>query len=299
MYNQNCKICGAENVDDGHFWKTHKTKISTYYLTTYNKRDLLTSEIVPFYNKTQYLSQDFINRRNLKEWLRRQSVENKQNYLKQLLLKRKQYKDLVYTPTQTELRSLDIMPGVVTFNEVFGDYYKLCEELGFRSRGHKNADIIYKNQQTPILIDTREQNPILFKDSEITTLKYGDYTTKDSDIFIDRKSLQDFIGTISSGYDRFSNEIFKALTDNVSIVMLVENSLSDCLSFNYKYAGKYTKATPEFVFHRLRELIQKFPNFQAAFCENRGDMKEKILKILDIQNICEIDLQLATDREIL
>lgn len=297
MYNQICKICGAENVEDKHFYKFHKTKISTYYLTTFNKRDQLTGEIIPFYNKLQYLSQDFITRRNLKEWLKRQSLPQKQQYLLELLKKRKEHKDLIYTPTQVELRSLDIMPGILTFNEVFGDYYQLCAEIGFVSRGLKNVEPIFTNNTNKIYCDSREQSPVLIQNMEIKKLNYGDYNAENSDVFVERKSLNDLIGSISMGYERLGNEFSRAEKDKKYIVVMVESNLNDTLNFNYKYAAKFTKASPEFIFHRIRELLQRFTNLQFIFCDGRIDLKNKMLKIFNFSNIREVDLQLLVDKK--
>lgn len=62
-----------------------------------------------------------------------------------------------------------------------------------------------------ILVDTREQKP--YWDINRTTLIVGDYTTKKlKNIYhIERKSLQDLYGTLTSGNNRFKYELFLSL----------------------------------------------------------------------------------------
>ena len=63
-----------------------------------------------------------------------------------------------------------------------------------------------------IVIDTREQTPWHFHPEVATatrgTIKTGDYALLNDDGFaIERKSLNDFVGTIGKGWDRFCREI--------------------------------------------------------------------------------------------
>ena len=47
---------------------------------------------------------------------------------------------------------------------------------------------------------------------------------------------------------------------NGYMVILVEDSLQNALNFKYlPYISKRIRATPEFIFHRIRNLIQKYP----------------------------------------
>lgn len=83
-----------------------------------------------------------------------------------------------------------------------------------------------------ITIDTREQTPFHFDEcvakTRIGTLKTGDYAcTGDRGFAVERKSLDDFLGTISSGWDRFQREIFRAKTAGFSLPIVVEGNLDD------------------------------------------------------------------------
>ena len=72
---------------------------------------------------------------------------------------------------------------------------------------------------------------------QVETLPFGDYAFSDlkmsCNCFIERKSLNDFIGTLSGGYTRFRNEIERAIFNDCYLVVLVERNLNECKSFNY------------------------------------------------------------------
>ena len=63
-----------------------------------------------------------------------------------------------------------------------------------------------------IIIDTREQRPWRFPPEAAFvrrgTLSAGDYALEEDTAFaIERKSLDDFIGTVSTGWERFQREL--------------------------------------------------------------------------------------------
>lgn len=88
-----------------------------------------------------------------------------------------------------------------------------------------------------ITIDTREQTPFHFDDHiakvRIGGLKTGDYAcTGDRGFAVERKSLDDFLSTISSGWKRFQREIFRAKTEGFALPIIVEGNLDDIV-FHY------------------------------------------------------------------
>jgi hypothetical protein len=117
-------------------------------------------------------------------------------------LKRKEKKGLEYSPTQVELRTL-LVPPIQYYNELFGDYYELCEEIGLKNKHANSSEIIYSSEYAKpnckIYINTREKMPLKFKDveTEVRTLKFGDYAFSDEaascKCYIERKSVSDFI----------------------------------------------------------------------------------------------------------
>ena len=61
-----------------------------------------------------------------------------------------------------------------------------------------------------IIIDSREQTPLMFSYPSITaTLSTGDYSVAglENDFCVERKSLSDLYGSLTSGRDRFMREL--------------------------------------------------------------------------------------------
>jgi ERCC4-type nuclease len=126
----------------------------------------------------------------------------------------------------------------------------------------------------------------------------GDYALQapqDKKIYIERKSLNDFIGTLSvKNFERFEKEIQRAVETDSYLIMLVESKIEQALSFhNLFFAKKYVKVTPEHIFHNLRELLSKYPlNFQALFVDGRIEASQKIIKIFELgEQVKNADLQ--------
>jgi len=306
----NCKECEEKfknYVDLHRHLRSHKMLLVDYYHKHYPRKDLLTSEFIKFKNRDQYLSDDFNTKTNMKKWLKSLHIDESREYCESILLRRKESKGIKYTPSQVELRSL-LSPPTQYFNEIFSDYYELCRGLGLKNK-YVHADNIvcgtaYKNQK--IYIDTREQKPLKFeRETEVKTLKFGDYAFSEPKLTcncnIERKSLSDFIGTMSGGYERFINEIERADEQEAYLVILVEESLQNALSFRFlPHISKKIKASPEFIFHRTRSLIQKYPRIQFLFVNGRKESTRVVEKIFTSGCVHEkIDLQLAYDNKVL
>jgi len=307
-----CKIDGKEFKDEKslHFaLKGYGLNKVKYYQTYYERRDLLTKELINFKSKEQYLNSDFNDKNNMKKWLKEQPVDKAQEYCKQLLIKRKELKNLIYSLSQIELRTI-MAPSVIYYNKIFKDYYDVCSSLGLENKFiHPNliGDHFKNklNQKDIIYVDTREQSWLKFNiPFEIKTLPFGDYACSNDNrgCFIERKSLSDFISTLSvKNYDRFKNEIEKTKKNNSYIIVMVEESLSNALSFPYlPHISKKIKATPEYIFHNVRELLQNYDNLQFLFVDGRKEMTRLIEAIFASKCFYKkIDLQLAYDMKVL
>lgn len=309
-----CKICDKEFEKDKSLHlhiKAHKLSIEQYYHQNFPRHDLHTKELIKYKNKDQYFSSDFNNKRNLKSWLK--SIPNKQaqEYCTTLLQKRKEEKGLVYAPTQVELRTLP-MPPIQYYELLFDSYYKLCKKIGYKNKfkcipTKKEYEETYSDDHL-IYIDSREQKPLEIEDfpTEVRGLKFGDYCLNDKEktqnTYIERKSVPDLIGTLSSGLERFKNEINRAAEENAYMVILVERNLNDCLAFNrlkhvYK---KNTRVTPDFIFHNIRDLIQEFSHIQFLFVNGRDECIRIVKKLLLSDVLKEKhDLQLAYELKLL
>lgn len=104
-----------------------------------------------------------------------------------------------------------------------------------------------------IIVDTREQLPCC--NGERRTLNVGDYTTEKlhGHFHIERKSLQDLYGTITSGNRRFKYELFRAAYSQVNIAVYVEGTASDF------YAKRFPKGNErKFDSEGLERLIKTF-----------------------------------------
>lgn len=307
-----CKVDGKEFRDEKSLHlalKSYGLNKEKYYHKYYPKKDLLTGETINFKSKDQYFSSDFNDKNNMKKWLKEQTIEKSQEYCQQILLKRKSDKKIIYTPSQIELRTI-MSPSIIFYNKIFESYYDLCSNLGFENKfiHPRNISTQFKNKlnlKNTIYVDTREQNWLKFEiPFEIKTLPYGDYTCDNDNCncYIERKSLSDFISTLSTGnINRFKNEIEKAKKDNAYLIVIVEEELSNALSFKYlPHISKKIKVTPEFIFHNVRNLIQDYNNLQFLFVDGRGEMK-RIIESIFASNCFyrKIDLQLAYDMKLL
>ena len=302
-----CKICNQE-VDNKHFYRIHKLALVDYISQYEPRYDLLTQERISFKGDyDRYVDTDFVNRNNLKKWLKSKDLESCKKYCFDLLKRRAERKKLKYLPTHVELKSL-LCPGVIYFDDIFsseGGYLGLAAKLGLEKRFTETTYFNDKidNTQT-IIIDTREQKPLKFLvNTKVECLKFGDYALESNKgLVIERKSLTDFVGTLSSrNIERFEREIVRAAEANSYIVVLVEESMNRCLAFDkLPWVTKQIKASPDYIFGNVRELLQKHKNIQFVFCEGRIEMSKLILSILNNQGFCkDYDLQKLYDLNIL
>ena len=307
-----CEVCNLEFETDKQLHahlKKHSLRVVEYYQKYFPRHDLYDKKIIRFKNKDQYFRDDFNTITNLKKWLKDKPIEESKAYCQNILTKRKHNKGIEYSPTQVELRTV-LSPPIQYYNEIFFDYYGLCEKIGFKNKYQNPTKIIdgseYNKDEYKILIDTREQKPLKFERETVSQkLDYGDYAFShpkhSCDCHIERKSLSDFISTISGGYERFIKEIERAKENDAYLVVLVEESLTNALSFQYlPHISKKIRATPEFIFHRVRDLIQQYPNVQFLFVNGRKESS----RIVELIFTCgcaykKIDLQLAYDTKAL
>lgn len=299
-----CHICSQEISDNKHFFRSHKLSFSEYIAKYEPRQDLLTGEAIPFKGDyDRYMDTDFVNRNNLKKWLATKSIPECQSYCFNLLKKRVERKKLKYLPTHIELKSV-LCPSPIYFDDIFkseGGYLGLAAKLGVEKRFQENIyfnDKLFEN--TTILIDTREQKPAkLSIPSKIVGLKFGDYALDgEQKVVIERKSLSDFLGTLSSrNLERFEREIVRAAEASSYIVVLVEDQLSRALAFDkLPWISKQIKCSPDYIFGNVRELLQKYKNIQFLFCDGRLEMSRLIPIILNNQEFCkEYDLQKLYD----
>lgn len=303
-----CKICNKTFENDNHFWLDHHLSKESYYRKYFPRFCKLTQKPIPFKSSDQYLSQDFLGKNELKKWLKENPEEGKE-YCLNFLEKRFNEGKSLFAPSQVELRSL-CCPTIVWYSNFF-NYNSECSNIGMKTKFYYNLDessFKLKNSfNGTIYIDTREQKQLSFKKlglkEVVKKLDYGDYCSDSSihkHLFFERKGLSDFISTLSGGYDRFCREIERAKENDHYLIILVESPITDALAFNMlPYVSRKIKASPSFVFHKVRELMQKFDNIQFVFVNNRESASKLIKTIYSMDSdAIKYDWQYLIDKKI-
>jgi len=108
-----------------------------------------------------------------------------------------------------------------------------------------------------ITVDTREQTPWQFPPEYATTrrgaLRAGDYALhNDAGFAIERKSLDDLVGTLGSGWARFQRELDR-MAGYPARVVLVEGSMLSIMHHDYNHP----EMPPAFVCKRIAQLTMQ------------------------------------------
>jgi len=129
-----------------------------------------------------------------------------------------------------------------------------------------------------ILVDTREQLP--YWPSNRATLIVGDYTTKKllGSFHIERKSLQDLYGTLTSGNNRFKYELFRAAYHSIKLEVYVEGSRADFINKNFP-KGEDRKFSTDGL-DRLIKTFEKKYHLTFHWCKNRQQTKKLVMERL-------------------
>jgi ERCC4-type nuclease len=127
-----------------------------------------------------------------------------------------------------------------------------------------------------IIIDTREQAPLKFRKSKkidgIITKKLdtGDYSVEgyEDKIAIERKSPEDFLGTMGRGNKRFQKELKRAMRlDYFAIVIEAPYTVLRDKMFE---GGRYSKMRPDVALKIMWTLIHKY-RIQVFFCNGSAE----------------------------
>jgi ERCC4-type nuclease len=143
------------------------------------------------------------------------------------------------------------------------------------------------SERLHILIDTREQRPWSFDparaDVSVQTLATGDYALSgDVGFAIERKSLDDFLGSIGSEWSRFRREIDRMAGWSARVV-IVEATYTDCV-FRATVGGEirapqhsHVRMTPAFIAKRVAQLM--LAGVCVMFADDRGAASALALQI--------------------
>ena len=300
-----CKICKEQFVNDKSFHahlKKHGMYQGEYYCKYYPRLSLYYKKPIPFVNKIKYFNTEFINFDEFLEWDKNENQEIvKQKYI-EILQKRMKAKDYLFAPFYNELKSLNL-PTIDLFKKHCGSYNSVCKILDkeplFNKPLPKDFSKVYlKNEM--ILVDTREQDPLEFPNTKIEKLFVGDYLMNAQEYnytFIDRKSENDFLGTLASGVDRFEREVQRTVELEGYLFVVIETTIDSIINNHKKFKRK---TNLEYVFHNLRNLTHKYPrHLQFIFTGSRKKSIDLIPRLLYFgKDLWQVDLQYFLDHEL-
>jgi len=129
-----------------------------------------------------------------------------------------------------------------------------------------------------ILIDTREQLPWDFpgREVEVATLPYGDYALRAHPraLAIERKTLADWISTVTVAHYRFMREVARASADRCPLVVLIEGTVEDVLARRYR-----GDVHPNAVLGGTESVIAA--GVPVRFCGSRTAARDKAVDLLE------------------
>jgi len=134
-----------------------------------------------------------------------------------------------------------------------------------------------------IIQDTREQSPLTFNhkyivDVRIEKLDYGDYGAELGDgrrlpLYFERKSLNDFWGTLTQGYSRFKQEFARAQAGKARLIIIVEASLTRIRGGNV-----YSSRAPESILYQIFTMQARY-GIETVFCNSPTEVAEYITQV--------------------
>lgn len=240
------------------------------------------------------------NKIEFKNYLLSISKEDGLIYLQNWLLNRMKEKNLIYAPSEFECRSL-IFPSIKYINQYYGigSYEKICNNIELKLRYNYNEKLeIILDKELNFIVDTRENSILDVPNKQIKKLNYGDYCIEDNyNVVIERKSLVDFCGTLSKGFDRFCRELDRCKYDNNYLIILVEEKFNNINSLKYLPHTKKIRATSTFIFHRARKIMLNYPlNCQIVCVDGRYSAINFMKTIYSLRNNLQtIDYQYIID----
>ena len=226
---------------------------------------------------------------------------NNESNIINLLKKRVAAKNLKFGPSHVELM-INQMPTVDIFQKHYGSYTAACESIGLKPMFGERLPESFKQKIDPqmkIFIDTREQQPLEFPNSEPMKLEFGDYAVGGADYdytYVDRKGEQDFKSTLSkNNLKRFEYELQRTKDFDSYLFVVVESDLTQIESNNRRGAHK---SNLKYVYHNMRVLNHQFSgSCQFIFTGSRKKSEEFIPKLLKLgKKLWNVDLQYYIDR---
>lgn len=294
-----CKICEKKFLKEAGLHlhvRSHSISLESYYHKFFPRYDLYSGELIIFRNKESYFNTNFNTNKSFRLWLKEKATrEEAANEIKETIVRRVERKKILNLMGAAEIDSVPapfpLFLDIKKYLTING-YKEIISDLSCNDRFNYNKfPAVDLKEDLKILIDTREQNPISFKFSEFHKLDVGDYTCRGEDysnIFIERKSADDFLSSFSSNLYRFYKEIERSEALGVELYILVEKPILELKTYRPKFCDSKIIKT---ALSNMRQISQNFTNVQFVFIE-REKMRKTILTLLSGgQTFKNIDLQ--------
>mgnify|MGYP003112997252 CR=1 FL=1 len=303
MTSFNCKECGKEFGSEPSLHrhiKMHEMNLADYYTKHFPRKNLLTGEFLPFKNKADYFDKDFSTYSQLLKWCHASPPQDVKDYSLKKLKKRIRDKGLKFGPTHIELL-LSEMPTVDIYKKFFTSYSHACSQAGVTPMLYRKLPENFFDVQNfddlQIVIDTRENHPLPFKNTKKFALDFADYTASGNRYdytFVERKSESDFKSTMSQNFSRFRREISRAKAMDSYVFIVIDSDIKKIKKQNHFSPHP---ANLKFIFHNMKALCHEFPETcQFIFSGNRTTSIDIIQRILYFgRKIWHCDLQYYID----
>ena len=299
-----CKECGEEfgSLRSLHAHiKKHDMLLGDYYVKHFQRKDKLTGELIPFKKYDQYFHTSFLNASNMRKWCKTAPKEEVESFVIKSIKDKLTSKKIKAGPPALYLETSGL-PDMEICKEIFGSYSATCEKFGMLPMLSGQLPKEFNNDfsKTPILIDTREQQPLSFKNSELLKLDVGDYGVSGElydYTFVDRKSYQDFGATVTGGYARFVKELERCKSLGCFLFIVIE---CDFDQIYWKNKSVYKKFNLGYVLHRMRNIQAEYSDCcQFVFSGSREESVKLIPKVLVLgQKLWKVDLQYFWNKKI-
>jgi hypothetical protein len=296
-----CKECSEEFASSkslhAHI-KKHNLILGDYYVKHFQRKNKLTGDLLQFKNYEDYFERDFSNYSQMIKWCETAVEKEVKDYAIDCLKKRIEKKQLNYAPNTIELFTADL-PSMSIYKRLFGSYSKACEICNsqpmFKSTLSKEFDNDYRDCK--IYIDTREQKPLSFKNSEKLKLDVGDYAVSGDNYdytYVDRKSFADFCSTMTVGEKRFIRELQRCRDLGCYLFIVIECDLYKMSKLNAFSPKRYNL---KYVLHNMKEMQHAYRDCcQFVFSGNRGNSQMLIPKLLMCgKKLWDTDMQYFLD----
>jgi len=277
--------------------KAHSLTVGDYYVKNFPKFDMLTGEPIPFKNYDHYILTDFRHKKNMYEWLRNKSADERNFYCMHSIRKHMEGRKYKFSPNHLYLLTHPRVPKMEFFDRknLFAFFDSLEMKTVFRDEMKKCPDFGDIPSGTKIFEDTREQQPLKFSVESIPLkLDFGDYTISGdgySYVYVDRKSEGDFKGTMSAGFDRFCAELDRVREFGAYMFIVVESDFQKIYKNNHLLGKKKSNLT--YVWENMRAIIVSYSDVcQFVFTGSRENSSTIIPYLLSHGNeLKTVDLQ--------